>query len=203
MLVIYNNLSMLKYLIQSKADYSIRNKEALTPFTLSAKLARKDIFQYLLKIKRSKLLVYADIACGSYALRDFDSLGIDGTINEKSALHLIVNGKTNDHLEMISLYFSDLLYKKWNNYARKRFYSELFFFMVYFSLYLACILMKTDYYSYIRQLMDEQSINVSNCTLNNSKAIHETCVCFFSNSADPNKTVIYQIYFMRVCFISF
>lgn len=92
MLVIYNNLSMFKYLIKLKADYRIRNHQGLTPFLLAAKLARKDMFHFLLNIKRHKLLVYADIACGAYTLKDFDSLDFNGITNEKSALHLVVNG---------------------------------------------------------------------------------------------------------------
>jgi len=189
MLVIYNNLPMLKYLIQLRADYTRKNNEDLTPFTLAAKLARKDIFHFLLKIKRQKLLVYADIACGAYALRDFDSLGLDGATNEKSALHLVVNGESDEHLEIISSYFSDLLDKKWNNYAKKRFYCELVFFTVYFSLFLACIFMKGDYYSYMRRLTEEQELNGTYCAANGSQPILVTCTCLYSGPTEPNKIV--------------
>ena len=83
---------MLKFLLKSGADCTIKNNRDLSPFTLAAKLGRKDIFHYLLNIRRNKLLVYADIACGAFALKDVDSIGVNGATNEKSALHLVVNG---------------------------------------------------------------------------------------------------------------
>lgn len=83
---------MVKFMIELNADYTIKNHFGLTPFLLSAKLAKKEIFHFLFNIKRSKLLVYADIACGAFPLEDFDSIGVDGHTNEKSALHLVVNG---------------------------------------------------------------------------------------------------------------
>ena len=92
MLVIHNNLTMIKFMIELRADFTIKNHFGLTPFLLSAKLAKKEIFHFLFNIKRNKLLVYADIACGAFPLEDFDSIKIDGHTNEKSALHLVVNG---------------------------------------------------------------------------------------------------------------
>lgn len=92
MLVIYDNLEMLKLMIHFGADHKVKNNEGLTPFTLAAKLARKEIFKYLMKLRHQRLLVYADIECGAIGLKDLDSIDADGLINEKSAFFLCVYG---------------------------------------------------------------------------------------------------------------
>lgn len=36
--------------------------------------------------------VYADVSCAAYLLKDVDTIGDDGKMNDLSALHLVVNG---------------------------------------------------------------------------------------------------------------
>ena len=91
MLVINNNLSMFKLLLEFKASLDIENRQKLTPLTLAAKLARKEIFQYILERKREVMFTYADISCGTYPLDTIDTIASDGSINTNSAIYLIAN----------------------------------------------------------------------------------------------------------------
>ena len=91
MLVINDNLSMFKLLLEFKASLDIENRQKLTPLTLAAKLARKEIFQYILERKKKVMFTYADISCGTYPLDTIDTIASDGSINTNSAIYLIAN----------------------------------------------------------------------------------------------------------------
>ena len=106
-------------------------------------------------MSRKTYWVYADVSCAAYLLKDVDTIGDDGKMNELSALHLVVNGvkdifsnnyfflshffkkqiltkyffkESEEHLKMIDGYLYDLLTKKWNNFVKFRFY---FFTVLY------------------------------------------------------------------------
>jgi hypothetical protein len=92
---------MFKFLMQFKPDLKILNLQSLTPFTLAAKMARIEIFNYLLEVNRKTYWVYADISCAAYLLREVDTISENGTINTYSALHLVVHGVRTKQLKFI------------------------------------------------------------------------------------------------------
>ncbi len=50
------------------------------------------MFNFLLEMSRKTYWVYADVSCAAYLLKDVDTIGDDGKMNELSSLHLVVNG---------------------------------------------------------------------------------------------------------------
>lgn len=94
---------MIKLLLEFNPDLSLKNRQGLTPLTLAAKLARVEIFNHILEVKRKIYWVYADISCAAYLLRDVDTINDDGKTNDLSALYLIVNGVSFIYLFIFSL----------------------------------------------------------------------------------------------------
>lgn len=82
---------MFQMMLEYSSDLEIKNKQNLSPLTLAAKLARKEIFQYILERKRQYWFSYADISCGAYPLDTIDTISTNGTTDTTSALFLIAN----------------------------------------------------------------------------------------------------------------
>lgn len=75
------------------ASLDIRNIQHLTPLTLSAKLARIEMFFHILNIEREIYWQIGSITCAAYPLSQIDTIDVDtGTINNNSALNLVVFG---------------------------------------------------------------------------------------------------------------
>ncbi len=71
----------------------IRNVQELTPNTLAARLARKEIFAHVLKLEREIYWHMGSVTCAAYPLHNFDTIDCNtGEINKNSALNLIVYG---------------------------------------------------------------------------------------------------------------
>ena len=85
---------MFQMMLEFNASLDIKNRQQLTPLTLAAKLARKELFFYILEQKRSVWFSYADISCGSYPLDTLDTIAEDGTTDTNSAIWLIANAVT-------------------------------------------------------------------------------------------------------------
>ncbi len=83
---------MFKFMLQFNASLHIKNRQQLTPLTLAAHLARKDLFDFILEQLRDEWFTYGDISCGSYPLNTIDTIANDGTTDTKSAIYLIANG---------------------------------------------------------------------------------------------------------------
>jgi transient receptor potential cation channel subfamily V protein 6 len=64
---------------------------------------------------------YHNITCSAYPLDGLDTIGEDGKIAWNAALTFIINGNTDDHLEMLEGgVVRRLLEDKWNIYAQVR-----------------------------------------------------------------------------------
>ena len=80
---------MFELLLEFNASLDIKNRQELTPLTLAAKLARKELFDFILERKRKKWFTYADISFGSYPLDTIDTIADDGTTDTNSAIFII------------------------------------------------------------------------------------------------------------------
>lgn len=75
------------------ASLSLKNAQHLTPLTLSAKLARIDMFFHILNIEREIYWQIGSITCAAYPLSQVDTIDVTtGTISHNSALNLVVFG---------------------------------------------------------------------------------------------------------------
>lgn len=75
------------------ASLSIRNALHLTPLTLSAKLARVEMFFHILNIEREIYWQIGSITCAAYPLSQVDTIDVTtGSISHNSALNLVVFG---------------------------------------------------------------------------------------------------------------
>jgi hypothetical protein len=62
---------------------------------------------------------YSDIKCLAYPLEGLDTVDSDGKIAWNAALSYIVNGDTDDHLDMLDIdVVARLLEDKWSTYAQ-------------------------------------------------------------------------------------
>ncbi|XP_063430515.1 transient receptor potential cation channel subfamily V member 5-like isoform X2 [Mytilus trossulus] len=129
MAVIHDQVEMYKYLVKhhkKPAKTDIRNKANLTPLTLASKLGRQKIFKEMLELNSLELWRYSNITCSVYPLHSIDSIGPTGDSNFNSALMIIINGETDEHLEMLEGgVMRQLLDEKWKTFARKRFFIRL------------------------------------------------------------------------------
>ena len=183
MLVINNNLPMFELMLEFNASLHIKNRQNLTPLTLAAKLARKEIFYFILERLKHVWFHYADISFGSYPLSTIDTIAEDGTTDTTSAIYLVANGETELHLELLDGLVVDLLTKKWYAYIKNRFYFEAVFFLVYFALGIATIIFKREYFEYLE--------DTGNCTEDvitedtNCIQLKNECRCAYLYPNDP------------------
>ena len=81
------------------------------------------MFQFILEKLRIVWFTYADISYGSYPLATIDTIAQDGTTDTKSAIFLITNGETDEHLELLEGFVVDLINQKWNSYIKHKYYN--------------------------------------------------------------------------------
>ncbi|XP_048244960.1 transient receptor potential cation channel subfamily V member 5-like isoform X3 [Haliotis rufescens] len=114
------------------ARLDIKNRQGLTPLTLSSKLSRKDMYEHILEIEREVFWLFGNVTCAGYPLEDIDTISSTGEINKDSALNLIVYGEEEGHLDMMDGLVVNLLKEKWKTFARFRFYRRFLCFGLYF-----------------------------------------------------------------------
>ncbi|KAL9959339.1 hypothetical protein ACROYT_G032653 [Oculina patagonica] len=134
--VIHNKIDMFFHATQRKhkirADTFIRNNLGLTPLTLAAKLGRKEMFHEILEYQSMEYWSYGRMTCSGYPLDGLDSIDNNGKSDDESALLITLNGKTDDHLDMLnSGIIYRLLEEKWKAFARGKFYRRLLFAVIY------------------------------------------------------------------------
>lgn len=135
MLVIYEKLATFDMAYEVGASLAIRNAQHLTPLTLSAKLAKIEMFFHILNIEREIYWQIGSITCAAYPLSQVDTIDVDtGSISHNSALNLVVFGEKDEHLELMDGILVDLLNAKWNTFVKFRFYRQFFLFCFYFVL---------------------------------------------------------------------
>ncbi|CAF0985740.1 unnamed protein product [Didymodactylos carnosus] len=133
MVIINNRVDMFKHAVRhpmKKSLPDIRNNSDLTPLTLAAKLGRKDLFLECLETSNvvciQSFYIKINIKCSTYPLEGLDTITDGGKIDWNSSLTYIVNGKTEEHLEMLgNMVIDRLLNDKWSTFARANFIRQL------------------------------------------------------------------------------
>ncbi|KAH7712767.1 Protein OCR-2, partial [Aphelenchoides avenae] len=141
MVVIHEKLDMLKYAYKDGAKLQIMNKQNLTPLTLAAKLAKKTMFEEILKLESNVVWNYGDASSISYPLAKIDTINQEtGQLNEDSALSLVVYGHTEEHLDLLDGLLEDLLQAKWDAFGKrnwiKSFSAFVFYYIVFFTAFM-------------------------------------------------------------------
>ncbi|VDM40306.1 unnamed protein product [Toxocara canis] len=91
--VIHEKPEMLKLAYNTGAKLQIMNNQNLTPLTLAAHLAKKEMFEQILKLESDVVWMYGDASSHAYPLAKIDTINQEtGDLNEDSALSLIVYG---------------------------------------------------------------------------------------------------------------
>ncbi|XP_070540761.1 transient receptor potential cation channel subfamily V member 5-like isoform X2 [Ptychodera flava] len=157
MMVIHNRKDMYDLAFSMGAQPDCKNNQGLTPLNLAAKLARKEMFDHILELEREVYWIYGNVTCAAYALNGLDTIDATGEINDKSALHIIVNHGGFEHLDLMDGLIVNILKEKWKHYGRKRFFWRWAFFVLY-------LIIQTVSF-YLRPGKDEhpttQQVNVS------------------------------------------
>lgn len=88
------------------ASLNIRNVQNLTPLTLTAKLARVELFFHILNIEREIYWQIGATTCAAYPLGQVDTIDTEtGLISKDSALNLVVFGVSISCIFQFSLNF--------------------------------------------------------------------------------------------------
>ncbi|GAB6026275.1 hypothetical protein CHUAL_012484 [Chamberlinius hualienensis] len=129
MVVISNKLGMYGYALRhpkKPANNELLNRAGLTPLTLACTLGRNNIFCEMLELSSQEFWRFSNITCSAYPLIALDSIGPDGRTNWKSALMIILNGESDEHLDMLEGgVVLRLLDDKWKTFARNQFLIRL------------------------------------------------------------------------------
>ncbi|KAI6226461.1 Transient receptor potential cation channel subfamily V member 6 [Aphelenchoides fujianensis] len=133
MTVIHENLDMFRLAYETGARLQVMNNQNLTPLTLAAKLAKKRMFEQILKLESDVIWQYGDAASTAFPLAKIDTINQEtGELNEDSALSLIVYGETNEHLDLLDGLVEELLQAKWKAFGRRRWIVSLSAFTFYY-----------------------------------------------------------------------
>lgn len=79
-------------MLEFNPSLHIKNKQGLTPLNLAARLARAEMFYYILNKLRQVWFTYGDISTGSYPLDTIDTIAGDGSIDTTCSIYLVING---------------------------------------------------------------------------------------------------------------
>ncbi|KAI6216081.1 Transient receptor potential cation channel subfamily V member 6 [Aphelenchoides besseyi] len=142
MTVIHENLDMFRLAYETGARLQVMNKQNLTPLTLAAKLAKKRMFEQILKLESDVIWQYGDAASTAFPLAKLDTINQEtGELNEDSGLSLIVYGESNEHLDLLDGLVEELLQAKWKAFGRQRWivsFSAFSFYYVCFFMAFMC-----------------------------------------------------------------
>ncbi|KAI1726226.1 ankyrin repeats (3 copies) domain-containing protein [Ditylenchus destructor] len=145
MCVINYSNSMYSYAVRhwhKPAKTNIVNNAGYTPLTLATKLGRKQIFEEMLELMKVEFWRFSDMTCSAYPLDTLDTIRPDGSTNYDSALMTVINGSTQEHLEMIgSEVIQRLLADKWKAYAWRKLFERLALLIVH--LFCLCVVVYT------------------------------------------------------------
>ncbi|KAL0119708.1 hypothetical protein PUN28_007863 [Cardiocondyla obscurior] len=179
MLVIYEKLTTFDMAYEVGASLDIRNVQHLTPLTLSAKLARIEMFFHILNIEREIYWQIGSITCAGYPLSQIDTIDVNiGTINNNSALNLVVFGDKDEHLELMDGVLVDLLNAKWNTFVKSRFYRQFFLFCFYFILSLISFTLRPG----LLPTETDEGVNITSTRMNSSNITGPTILKSFLKS---------------------
>lgn len=145
--VIHNKIEMFLHATRRKhvipGNTFIKNGQGLSPLTLAAKLGRKEIFYVILEHRSIEYWTYGRMTCSGYPLEGLDSIDKNGKSGDDSALLITLNGKKDDHLDMLnSGIIYRLLEEKWKAFAKGKFYRRLLFAVLYLVVFSLAIYLR-------------------------------------------------------------
>ena len=95
-------------------------------------IGRKELFEKMLELVKMEIWSWSTTQCSVYPLEGLDTVHSDGTILWNAALSFIVNGESEDHLDMLEIgVVKRLLGDKWATYAKKKFIQKLIFAVIH------------------------------------------------------------------------
>uniref|UniRef100_A0A158PCP8 ANK_REP_REGION domain-containing protein n=1 Tax=Angiostrongylus cantonensis TaxID=6313 RepID=A0A158PCP8_ANGCA len=171
MCVIHENMDMFRLAMESGARINIANKQNLTPLTLAAKLAKKQMFMEILELEGDSVWAYGGAASTAYPLSKIDTINeVTGELNEASALSLVVYGETKEHLDLLDGLLETVLEAKWQAFGKRRMLRSLMAFTLYYmflvlSFVLRPIAMSTAVGKFMHQKF--QQLSMTQCHLRN------------------------------------
>ncbi|EYC24638.1 hypothetical protein Y032_0013g2022 [Ancylostoma ceylanicum] len=133
MCVIHENMEMFRLAMESGARLNIANKQNLTPLTLAAKLAKKEMFMEILEMEGDSVWAYGGASSTAYPLSKIDTINeVTGELNEASALSLVVYGETKEHLDLLDGLLETILEAKWQAFGKRSMLRSLGAFTFYY-----------------------------------------------------------------------
>ncbi|KIH62823.1 ankyrin repeat protein [Ancylostoma duodenale] len=133
MCVIHENMEMFRLAMESGARLNIANKQNLTPLTLAAKLAKKEMFMEILELEGDSVWAYGGASSTAYPLSKIDTINeVTGELNEASALSLVVYGETKEHLDLLDGLLETILEAKWQAFGKRSMLRSLAAFTFYY-----------------------------------------------------------------------
>uniref|UniRef100_A0A0N5C9Q3 ANK_REP_REGION domain-containing protein n=1 Tax=Strongyloides papillosus TaxID=174720 RepID=A0A0N5C9Q3_STREA len=130
--VIHSLEDMAKLIYKVGGKLSITNNLGFTPMALSARLAKKEMFDLMLDLGKETLWTYRDTTCYAYSLRGIDTVDeINGQLNSNSILSLVVYGESSRHLNFFDGLIEEILQKKWEAFGRRMLFRSLTGYLIY------------------------------------------------------------------------
>uniref|UniRef100_A0A914YDM3 Ion transport domain-containing protein n=1 Tax=Panagrolaimus superbus TaxID=310955 RepID=A0A914YDM3_9BILA len=130
---IRQNWTMFELALSQGANLHILNRQGLTPLTLAAYLARKQVkkisisiytkkfeqmFEHIVEVEREVHWTYGAVKSAAYPLEHLDSIEPStGKLNRNSALAIIVYGNSTEHLSLLPHLLERLVHRKWETYG--------------------------------------------------------------------------------------
>ena len=97
-MVVYDNMRMFDLAVECGATINTLNNQLMTPLTVAAFLARKDMFFHIANLEREVYWQIGNVCCSAYPIEQLDSINSKtGELNTQSALNLIVFGVRKFH----------------------------------------------------------------------------------------------------------
>ncbi|KAE9550100.1 hypothetical protein FO519_006692 [Halicephalobus sp. NKZ332] len=144
---IRENWLMFELALSQGANLHIMNRLGLTPLTLAAYLARKQMFEHIVEVEREVHWTYGGVMSAAYPLEHLDSIDPStGKVNRNSALAIVVYGNTSEHLSLLPGLLEQLVHKKWETYGHNVLFRQLAIFSAYFLLVFICFLLRPTPY---------------------------------------------------------
>ncbi|CAF1077152.1 unnamed protein product [Adineta steineri] len=179
MCVINNRIAMVDLLYELGASLDIKNRQGLTPLTLAAVKAHKEMFDHILQKTRTIYWQYGNVTCAGYPLDDIDTIGKNGSLNDTSALSIIVRGESAGHLDMMDGLIVQLLNEKWRTFIKFKFFQRMAIFTFYFAICLLALIVR-GYYRVPSNCIDREIIDkeeTGKLMISN----RSECMCHYTN----------------------
>ena len=146
--VIHNQPDMYYHAVthpKTPADPDVCNIYDLSPLALAAKLGKTEMFDKILEISSRRYWSYNTVSCSAYPLKFLDSIGDKGQTNWNSALMMIVQGRKDSHLDMVSNQVVDhLLDEKWRIFGYWKFIRLLVAFIIHIVCLTVAVYLRPD-----------------------------------------------------------